>query len=303
MSESINLVFLGTSSGCPTKDRNPSSLAVKLFGHEFMIDCSEGSQQRLMQSGFSYMKIERIFLTHLHGDHFFGLPGLIATMAMHKRDYPLYIYGPKGLQEMLEKILALWQQEPPFEIKALEARQGIVWEEKKFKVSCVRLKHSVPCLGYVVEEKLPSGKFNKKKALALGIPEGPLFSRLQDGESVKVDGKTIKPEMVLEPLDRKARKISYIMDTVPVKSCFEAIENSDLVIHEAEFTEDLIERARQTMHSTARQAGWVASQTNAIKLVLTHLSARYKDEGRLENEARQEFNNVVVAKDLMELEI
>lgn len=303
MSEKIKLVFLGTSSGAPTAERNPSSLAVKLFGHSFLIDCSEGSQQRLMQSSVSYMKIERIFLTHLHGDHFFGLPGLIATMAMHKRDYPLFIYGPKGVREIVERIVGLWGQEHPFEIKIIELREGSVWDEKKFSLKAVRLKHSIPCYGFVLEEKLALGKFNKSKALALCIPEGPLFSKLQQGESIKLKGKTIKPEMVLEPLKKKPRKIAYVVDTMPAEHYIEEVRDCDLLVHEAEFTEDLIKRARQTMHSTARQAGSIAEKTNAKKLVLTHLSARYREEEKIEIEARQEFGEVVVAKDLMEIEL
>jgi len=303
MSESIHLVFLGTSSGAPTKNRNPSSLAVKLFGHSFLIDCSEGSQQRLMQSSVSYMKIERIFLTHLHGDHLFGLPGLIATMAMHKRDYPLFVYGPEGVKEAIEKLLSLWQHELSFEVRAIELKEGIAWDEKRFCLNAVKLRHSVPCFGFVLEEKLALGKFNKQKALDLGIPEGPLFRKLQEGLAIKLKGKTIKPEMVLEPLKKKARKISYIVDTMPSTHYLQAINESTVLIHEAEFTEDLIKRAKQTMHSTAKQAGSIAEKTNAKKLVLTHLSARYKEEEKLENEARQEFANVVVAKDLMEIEL
>ena len=304
MSDKAKVVFLGTSASTPTKNRNLSSVAIRFSGEWLLFDVPEGTQRQMMKAKTSYLKINNIFFSHLHADHTLGLGGLLATMNIHGRDWPLTIQGPRGTKAMVKKTLELAMLMPGFEVKTIEASKGTVLERENFCVEAFPLKHEVECLGYAFREKDKEGEFDRQKAIKLGVPIGPMFSELQRGKSVKVAGKTVRPEQVLDKSKaRKGRKISIVFDTLPSKTYFKAIENSDLLIHEASFTEDLKERAKETTHSTALQAAEVAKETNAKKLVLFHLSARNKEEGKAENEARKAFHNVIVADDLLEIEI
>ncbi|MBN1941576.1 MAG: ribonuclease Z [Candidatus Diapherotrites archaeon] len=300
----IRIVFLGTSCSNPTVERNLSATAVQFDGKWFLFDCPEGTQRQMMQSGVSYMKLQAIFFSHFHADHFLGFPGLVATMSMHGRDAPLYVFGPKGTKEEVRKSLNLAMMRKDFEIIAREVRSGKIYEEEKMLVNAFPLKHEVPCIGFAFKEKDKAGEFQRKKALDLKIPEGPLWSRLQKGQSVKVNGKTFRPEDVMDYSKGKTgKKISVVMDTLPNESYFDAIMDSDLLVHESAFTDAHKQRAKETKHSTAFQAAEVAAKTNAKQLVLTHLSPRNKDNEKIENEARRAFGNVVVAKDLMKMEL
>ena len=304
MSEKAKIVFLGTSASTPTKNRNLSSVGLKFNGEWLLFDVPEGTQRQMMKAKLSYLKINNIFISHFHADHFLGLGGLLATMNIHGRDWPMNIYGPKGIKQKVDETLKLAMLVPGFEINCKEVSKGIIHKGETFSVEAVPLKHEVECCGYVFQEKDKIGEFNRAKAIKLGVPIGPLFSDLQKGKSVKVKGKTIKPSDVMDVKKaRKGRKISIIYDTLPVKSYYKAIENSDILIHESSFLDKLSNRAKETTHSTALQAGEVAKETKAKKLILFHLSARHKENELFENEARQKFGNVVVAKDLLEIEL
>ncbi len=300
----VKLVFLGTAASTPTKRRNLSSVALKQEGLWLLFDCPEGTQRQMMKASVSYMKIQYMFISHFHGDHFLGLPGLLATMSMHGRDYPLTIFGPTGVKEHVKKAIELSMLRVNFDIRCVKVRKGLILEEKNFIVRAFQVKHDVPCIGYVFKEKDKLGQFSRKKALKLGLPEGPLWGKLQKGEIIEFKGKRIKPEQVLDlSKGRKGKKISIVFDTLPNKSYWNEIKQSDVLIHEASFLDEMRERAKQTFHTTARQAGGIAEKTNCKKLILTHISARHKDESKLENEARMEFNDVTVANDLMEIEV
>lgn len=300
----MRLIVLGTSCSNPTVERNLTAVALQFEGNWFLFDCPEGTQRQMMKSGVSYMRVHSIFLSHFHADHVLGLPGLIATMAMHERDVPLYVYGPKGTKKEIEKVMDLALMRKNFEIRVKEVSKGKICEGEKYEVDAFPLKHGVPCLGYAFKEKDKAGTFQREKALKLGIPEGPLWSKLQKGEKVKVKGKTFKPEQVMDyERGRKGKKVSIVMDTLPSDSYFDDIQESDVLVHEAAFLEKHITRAKETKHSTAKQAAWVAEQTKTKKLVIVHISPRYKKNKDVENEARQEFGNVVVPKDLEEVEI
>ncbi len=304
MTEPLKIVFLGTSASTPTKNRNLSSVALRFMGQWLLFDCPEGTQRQMMKSGVSYLKIDNIFISHLHADHILGLGGLFATMNIHGRDWPLTVYGPKGIEQVVEMSLKLAMLSPGFEVKCAHTKKGTILENENFTVEAVALKHEVECYGYVFKETDKAGEFNRAKAIELGIPVGPLFSELQKGQKIKLDGKTIRPEDVMDKSKaRLGRKISIVFDTAPVKSYHKAIENSDILIHESSFLEELKARAHETMHSTARDAALAAKETGCKKLILFHLSARHKDDEKFENEARAEFHNVVVAEDLMEIEL
>ncbi len=300
----MKLVVLGTSCSNPTVERNLTAVALQFQGNWFLFDCPEGTQRQMMKSGVSYMKVHSIFLSHFHADHVLGLPGLLATMAMHGRDEPLHLFGPKGAKREVAKVLNLAMMRCNFEVRVKECRSGKVLQGEKYSVEAFPLKHGVPCLGFAFKEKDKEGEFQREKAVKLGIPEGPLWSRLQKGQEVKAKGKTFKPAQVMDyTKGRKGKKVSVVLDTLPSDSYFDAIAGSDVLVHEASFLEKHISRAKETKHCTALQAAWVAEQTKAKKLVLVHISPRYKKNEEVENEARQGFGDVIVPKDLEEVEI
>ncbi len=294
----VEMVFLGTASAAPTETRNLASMAIRAEGEWLLFDCPEGAQQQMLRGNVSYMKIQHIFLTHLHLDHVLGIPGLIATMQMHARIHPLYIYCPLNWKKKLVQILNL-APKTDFEVIIKEVTRGNVYTTPDFRVSTVPVKHEIDCNAYIFEQTGKRGEFQRKKALELKIPEGPLWAKLTKGEKVKVDGKTVSPEQVMDYSKSKPGiKISYVVDTRPVKTYYSAIANSTVLIHEATFLEKERERAKETGHSTAQQAGKIASETNAQQLYLTHFSARQKNLEPVENEARLEFGNVSCARDL-----
>ncbi len=304
MTDKIKVVFLGTSASVPTKDRNLSSVAMRFEGEWFLFDAPEGVQRQMVAAGISYLKINHIFISHFHADHILGLGGLLATMNIHGRDWAINIHGPKGIARKVQDSLSLAMLQPGFEVRCHEVRKGVVLKGEKFVLEAFALKHEIECWGYSFIEEGKPGEFDRAKAISLGVPVGHLFSELQHGRSVKVGGKTVKPEQVLDASKARAgRKISFVFDTLPSKGYVKAIENSDVLVHEASFLEERADRAQETMHSTALQAGKIAEEAQCKKLVLFHLSARHKEESRFENEARKAFGNIVVAKDLMEIEI
>jgi len=300
----MKLFVLGTSASTPSKERNLSSILLNFDGLNYLFDCPEGTQRQLMKAKLSYMKIHSIFLSHLHGDHILGLPGLIATMSMHQRDYPLHVFGPKGIKETIKKSLELSLLKVNFEIKVNELQAGKILEEKNFSVETFKLKHDIPCFGFVFKEKDSLGKFSREKALKLGIPEGPLWGQLQKGKKVKVGKKTFFPKDVLDESKKKnGKKISFVFDTLANNSYISKIKESDVLFHESTFIEKMKERAKETMHSTAKDAGKIAEKAGVKKLVLFHFSPRHKETEKFEIEAREFFGNVTAAKDLDEIEV
>ncbi len=300
----MKLIILGTSASTPSKERNLSAVMINFDGLNYLFDCPEGTQRQLMKAKASYMKIHAIFLSHYHGDHILGLPGLLATMSMHQRDYPLIVFGPKGIKEKIKQALDLSLLKVNFEVKGIETRQGKIFEEEKFFVEAFKLNHEIPCYGYVFKEKDSLGKFQREKALKLGIPEGPLWSELQKGKKIKTGKKVFKPEDVLDESKKKTgKKISIVFDTLPNKSYLNKIKESDVLVHESTFLEKLKERAKETRHSTAKQAGRTAEKANVKKLVLFHFSPRHKETEKFDIEAREFFGNVIAAKDLDEIEV
>ncbi len=297
------MIFLGTGGSWPTVKRNVSAIAVKRGGEILLFDCGEGTQRQIQRSGLSYMQIKSIFISHFHGDHFLGLPGLIQTMQLNDRKEPLTIYGPRGISRIVEIVKNLGYFRPSYEIVGKDVDEGDEIRFDGYSVRPFRVEHNVPALGYVLEEDMRPGRFNKKKALELGIPEGPLFGRLQRGESIKLkDGRVITPDMVLGP-PRPGRKVVYTGDTKPCNKVVEFARNADLLIHDATFLSDLEDVAIEYGHSTARQAAEIAKEANVDRLVLTHISPRYLDDRAIEEEAKNIFENSIVARDFLKLEV
>jgi ribonuclease Z len=299
----LRIIFLGTSGSWPTIIRNAPSVAIKRSREVILFDCGEGTQRQLQKSKLSYMQISKIFITHFHGDHFLGIPGLIQTMQLNDRKNPLHIYGPKGMNKLVSQLLSLGYFKPNYNIVAHEVDEGSDLDFKEYSVHVLRVKHGVPTIAYSLEEKMRPGKFNKPKALKLGIPEGPLFSKLQRGESITLkDGRNIKPEMVLGP-SRKGRKIVISGDTRPIDEMIDFARNADVLIHESTFDSALEDISNDFGHSTALQAAKIAKKANVDKLLLTHISPRYLDDSLLQDEARKMFKNSYIVKDFQEVDI
>jgi len=297
----MELIFLGTSSAIPTNHRNHSAIALKGFGEIILFDCGEGTQRQMTKARLSPMKINKIFITHFHGDHILGIPGMIQSMAFRGRTEPLSIFGPPGLKELIENIKNLGYFALSFEIKVLEFSDGTVLDEEKYSVRCCRTEHSVLNIAYGINEK-KSPKFIKELALECGVKPGPDFGKLQRGIPVKVGEKIINPEQVLGK-DRKGRIIVYSGDTRPCNQMINFSKDADILIHESTFNNSHKDNAIETGHSTAAMAAEIAKKANVKILLLTHISTRYKDTKTLEKEALEVFENSIVADDMMILEV
>lgn len=298
----IRVTFLGTAASRPTVGRNVSALAVQRGSDVMLFDCGEGTQRQMMRyaTGFA---IDDIFVTHLHADHFLGIIGLLRTMGLQGRETPIRLWGPTGSGSVLEQAVNLGVDRVPFEVRIAELRPDSRVAREGYDIVAYRSQHGIRSLGYALIEHERLGRFHPERARALGVPEGPLFGRLHRGESVEVEGRTIRPEDVVGP-PRPGRRVVYTGDTRPCRGTAEAARDADLLIHDATFGRDEAERARATGHSTAREAAEVARRAGALKLVLTHLSARYADDPRvLEREARHVFRSSLVAHDGMQIEV
>lgn len=301
----IKVQFLGTSGSIPTETRGLPAVYVEYHGNRMLFDCGEGTQRQMRIAGIPFMKLDRIFLSHFHADHCLGLGGLIQTMDLFKRQAKLEIYGPKGIHEVVQSVINTGHfilEGFDLEVNEIKPR-GVtqLFADRECKVNCVKIDHTVPCLGFSFEENAKR-KFLKKKALLLGVPEGPLFSKLQGGESVKVGKKTITPDMVLDkPISGK--KVVYVSDTRPCAAVVELSKGADLLIHEATFAHDLQESAIDGKHSTAKEAAEIAKKAGAKRLYLTHISQRYAKPEVLAKEAAAVFPKTALAKDFDIVEV
>jgi ribonuclease Z len=268
----LNIIFLGTGGSWPTVKRNVTSIAIKRGREIILFDCGEGTQRQFQKSKLSYMQISKIFITHFHGDHFLGIPGLIQTMQLNDREKPLHIYGPKGMVDLTKQLLSLGYFKPSYELIAHEIDEVDELDFNEYKIKPFRVNHGIPALGYSLIENKRPGKFNKKKALELGIPEGPFFSRIQKGQTITLEnGKKITPEMILGPA-RDGRKIVISGDTRPIKKIIDFSKDADVLIHEATFSSEFKDIAGDYGHSTSIDAANIAKKANVKKLFLTHIS-------------------------------
>ncbi|WNY23208.1 Ribonuclease Z [Methanimicrococcus hongohii] len=300
----LKITFLGTGGALPSKERNPAGVMVNREGELLLFDCGEGSQRQMMIAKTGLVKISAIFLSHYHGDHILGLPGLLQTMGFFDRTEKLEIYGPDGLFEVMEAFEKLGTHKLQYLIIPKVLAPGDIVQKNGYTVKAVRADHDRPALGYVLEEEKRPGRFNREKAIELGVEPGPAFAKLHRGEDITLkNGIVVYSKDVVGPM-RPGRKISYSGDTRETDVFFYESEGADLVIHEATFTSDMAENAYEYGHSTAKGVAKMAKKYNIRKLVLTHLSPRLTDEDeRVYEDAASEFENVLVAEDLMELEV
>ena len=292
----FELLFLGTSAAVPSASRGHASLALKYFNEVLLFDCGEGTQRQLIRSGTSYMKIKKIFVTHYHGDHFLGIPGLLQTMSLGERTEPLHIYGPQGIEDVVEMIINICRSDISFDVIPIEIKQGAVFECDIYRVRAVKVDHSALTFGLIFEE-VKGREFVRKKALALGLKPGPAYSKLKRGENVEVEGRVITPDDVLGE-QKTCKRIVYTSDTRPceeiVDECLDAV-----LIHDSTLDHELVEQAVEATHSTCVEAAEVARKGKAKKLFLNNISPRYKDPEILLKQAREVFPETEVATDFL----
>jgi len=299
----VRITFLGTAAARPTVGRNVSSLIIQREGDVMMFDCGEGTQRQMMRYGTGFTFTD-IFFTHLHADHFLGVTGLLRTLGLQAREEPVDLWTPRGTMETLRQAVELGVERVPFEVRIRELAPGDVVQRGAYDVVPYRTSHrGGQSLGFAVVERPRLGRFNADRAREMGIPEGPLWGRLHHGEAVEVNGRMIRPEELVGA-QRPGRRVVYTGDTRPCAATREHARGADLLIHEATFAQDEADRAGQTGHSTAREAGEVAASAGALRLALTHFSPRYADDPRaLEREARAVFPEVVAAYDGLVIEV
>ncbi|MFB6297457.1 MAG: ribonuclease Z [Salinirussus sp.] len=287
----MRVTFLGTSGAVPTTARSTSALLVEREGDRLLFDCGEGTQRQMMRFGAGF-DVDHVFLTHLHGDHVLGLPGLVQTWDFNDRTAPLAVHAPAGTRDRVERLLAPTGQSPSYPVRVHQASAGdVVLSTTDYEVRAVGVDHRTNAVGYAVVESERKGRFDRQRAEEeLGIPPGPKYSTLHDGQPVEHDGRTVHPEEVVGP-PRPGRRLVYTGDTRPSDAVVEAAAGADLLIHDGTFAADRADRARETAHSTAREAAAVASRAGAKRLALTHISSRYTGQAdRLEREARDAFD-------------
>jgi len=302
----MRVTFLGTSGAIPTTARNPSALAVEREGDRLLFDCGEGTQRQMMRYGTGF-DVEHVFLTHLHGDHVLGLPGLLETLDFNERDAPLAVHGPAGTRSQLEELAFVLDDRPEFPVRIHQIEPGeVALERPDYEVRAVDVDHRATAVGYALVEDERKGRFDRETAEEeLGIPPGPKYSKLHAGEPVEHEGRTIQPEAVVGP-PRPGRRFVYTGDTRPCERVVEAAAEADLLVHDGTFAGDQADRARETAHSTAEEAAAVANRAGAPRLVLTHVSSRYGGNDRpvrRELEATFDGDLALVAEDGLAIDV
>ncbi|BAY77746.1 ribonuclease Z [Nostoc linckia NIES-25] len=306
----MQITFLGTSSGVPTRSRNVSSVALRLpqRAELWLFDCGEGTQHQILRSELKISQLSRIFITHMHGDHIFGLMGLLATCGLAGNVERIDIYGPPGLNEYIQAASRYSHTHFSYPIKVHAVRPGIIYEDDDFIVSCGNLHHRITAFGYRVAEKDRTGRFDIEKAKALQIPSGPIYGQLKRGETVTLeDGRVIHGAQLCGPTEI-GRKIAYCTDTVFCDGAVELAKDVDVLIHEATFAHQDADMAFQRLHSTSTMAAQTALAAGAHRLIMTHFSPRYAPGNNLElkdllQEARAIFKNTDMAYDFMVHEV
>jgi ribonuclease Z len=292
----------------PTLTRGLSSTALIREGDVFLFDCGEGTQLQLMRSSVKRSRIHSIFIGHLHGDHLYGIAGLISTLHLDGREAPLNVFGPEGLRLFLNAAFRTSELQFPFKLTVQEFPRGYrgrVLDEEEFYVEALPLDHSIFCLGWRFQEKDKPGVFNLERAQELGIPRGPLYGKLQHGEGIVLDdGRAITPEMVLGPR-RPGKSVAYCLDTQFSERSIRLADKCTALIHETTFGPDAADMARERKHSTMEDAARVAKEAGAAHLIATHFSSRYdgRQVAQIAEGAKETFENIILGRDLLEIDL
>lgn len=305
----MELLFLGTGSGVPSKQRNVTSIALKLLDERnsvWLFDCGEGTQQQILNTTVKPRKIDKIFITHLHGDHIYGLPGFLASRAFQGGDGPLTIYGPVGIERFVRTALKIsgTYLKYPLSFKEIQ-EEGILYQDEQFTVHCMELKHGIQSFGFRIEETNRPGMLQADKVKAAGIPFGPLLGKLKNGETITLeDGRVFSGKDFIDA-PQEGRIITILGDTKKTENSVSLAQDADVLVHESTFDHANRQLAKEYNHSTNVEAAETAKTANVKQLLLTHISARFlaKDIYKLEKEAQKVFPNTTVMKDFSVVEI
>lgn len=299
----MEIQFLGTGAGVPAKQRNVTSIALKMLDERnavWLFDCGEGTQQQILRTAIRPRKIEKIFITHLHGDHIFGLPGLLSSRSFQGGTEPLTIIGPKGIKNFVETSLKVSESHLKYPILFNEIDEtGVIFSDHQFKVICEPLDHRIKCFGYRVEEADHEGELQVEKLRAENIPSGPIYGKLKSGKKVELpDGRIIDGKDYVGE-SKKGRIVTILGDTRKHPNSIKLAENADVLVHESTFNQEESKLAKAYYHSTTKQAAEVAVEAQVKRLFLTHISARYvgKAAAALEQEAKNVFSDSQIVKD------
>lgn len=297
----MQIIFLGTSSMVPTKERNQCSTLVNYGNDGILVDCGEGTQRQLKIAGIKLSKITKILISHWHGDHVLGLPGLIQSMAASNYNKTLEIYGPKNTKKIFKNMFKVFVFDRKINIKVSDIKKkGVFATSENLILNSIPLKHGIETLGFSILEK-DKRQIQISKLKKHGLKEGPLLGKIQDGKSIVFRNKKIKPDDVSVLV--KGKKIAIINDTLPCKNADLLAKDSDLLVCESTYSSKLEEKSKEYGHMTAKQAATLASRSNSKKLILTHFSARYKNTLELQEEASTYFDNVICAEDFMKINV
>jgi ribonuclease Z len=304
----LDIFFLGTGAGIPAKLRNVTSIALKLLeerGSIWLFDAGEATQHQILHTSIKPRRIEKIFITHLHGDHIYGLPGLLASRSFQGGESEVTVFGPKGLKEYITISLSVSQTYLKYPLKIVEIAEGVIFEDEQFIVEARLLEHGIPSYGYRIVEKDRPGTLLADKLVEAGVQPGPIFRKIKGGETVTLeDGTVIVPSDFLGPA-QKGRIVTILGDTRYCENAISLAWDADLLIHEATFSKGEEKLAFDYFHSTTHQAAEVANLAGSKQLCLTHISSRYDRQAcqELVTEAREVFANTDIAEDFKEINI
>ncbi len=305
----MELLFLGTGSGVPSKLRNVSSIALKLLAERnsvWLFDCGEGTQHQILKTTLKPRKIEKIFITHMHGDHIYGLPGLLSSRGFQGGEEPVTVYGPKGITRYIQTSLRFSGTRLTYPIYFVEFEdEGVIFEDHQFKVSVKKLQHGLPSYGFRIEEADHEGALDAEKLKEMNIPSGPIYGRLKNKEVVTLEDGTVLDGNDFVGQTQEGRTVTILGDTIKHPNSVALAKNADILVHEGTFGPGEDTLAREYNHSTTTQAASVAKEAGVDRLLLTHFSSRYlyKDLKTIEKETRQLFPNTFIMQDLQEVSI
>tara|TARA_B100000029_G_scaffold324890_1_gene317357 strand:- start:83205 stop:84167 length:963 start_codon:yes stop_codon:yes gene_type:complete len=298
----LKIILFGTSGAVPTSTRNLISNAIIRDNELFIFDTGEAIQQSMMKNKVGMNRPTHIFISHMHGDHILGLLGLVQTMSLLLRDKPLFIYGPPGISRFLKSNINIFKIKLNFKLIIKEITPGLAVKTKDYKIYAKKANHSILNYSYVFIESNRPGKFYVSKAKKMGIPEGSLWSKLQNGKSIRYKGKLIRPTDVMGKI-RPGRKIGISGDTRPSKSLTRFFSSCDVLIHESTFSSEENDLAIERFHSTSEEAATIAKESSSNILILTHFSSRYKDTKPLEKQACKIHRNSIAGYDSMSFKV
>jgi len=291
----ISVTILGNNSAVPAFDRHPTSQVVSLDGTNYLVDCGEGTQIQMIKYKIRRGKISHIFISHLHGDHYFGLVGLINTFSLLSHQQDLHVFGPSQLQEIIELQLKVAETNLSYKLHFHTiTEEAVLVDDNKIKISCFRTNHRIECYGFVFEEKRKPRKLDPEKAIEYEVPSS-FYERLRDGEDyLRKDGMIVKNEWVTTKA-LKGDKYSFCGDTKYDESIIPHIKGSDMIYHETTYLDNLRERATERFHSTTKQAATIAKKAEVKRLLIGHFSSKYPELDEFEIEAREVFENTDLA--------